>query len=182
MKIFAPLLIAVVAIAVLPSMARADHSQCAATLENSYSHRYVQVAHTLGRRAPGRNIRRWGVLYKGTVFDATCGELRRSRGQLERLLSAPPLMVSRAVSPAQPPAGVKSDFNQAALPSCTWAPESGGDYGAYNSSSGAQGKYQVLPSTHSAICSDLGQSPGEQEACAARIYRVQGPSAWVNCG
>jgi hypothetical protein len=60
-------------------------------------------------------------------------------------------------------------------------PESGGDYNAYNSSSGARGKYQVIPSTHAAHCSDLGWSPGEQEECAARVFKAQGAGAWVNC-
>jgi hypothetical protein len=89
--------------------------------------------------------------------------------------------VSRAVPPPQPPAGVSTDRNVAALPECTWKPESGGDYGAVNPSSGARGKYQVIPSTHAAHCSDLGWSPGEQEQCALRVYKAQGAGAWVGC-
>jgi hypothetical protein len=174
-------LVAATAIAALPATARADRSDCPRKLERSYSKHYRQVAHRHGKRAPGRNLRRWGVLFKGTVFDATCGEIRRSNGQLVRLLTAPPVMYSKPVPPPQPPAGVASDSNMAALPSCTWAPESGGSYGAYNSSSGAYGKYQVIPSTWAAHCSDLGRDPGGQEQCAARIWRAQGPGAWVGC-
>lgn len=57
--------------------------------------------------------------------------------------------------------------------------ESAGSYDAYNPSSGARGRYQVIPSTHAAICPDLGWSPAEQDECAARIWRVQGPGAWA---
>ena len=100
--------------------ARTDRADCPDRLEGTYSKRYRQVRHRFGRRAPGRNIRRWGVLYRGTVFDATCGELARSRRQLNQLLTVPePVMVSRAVPPPQPPAGVQSDSNVAALPACT---------------------------------------------------------------
>jgi hypothetical protein len=169
------------AIVALPASAKADHADCSHKLERTYSKDYRAVARQHGTRAPGRNIRKWGVLFKGTVFDATCGELRRSRAQLRKLLTAPPLMRSNPVPPAQPPAGVKSDFDTATLPACTWQPESGGDYNAVNASSGARGKYQIMPSTHDGLCPDLGWDPGGQEACAVRIWKEQGAGAWVNC-
>jgi hypothetical protein len=161
--------------------AHADRADCAHRLERAYSRGYHKVRRAHGTRAPGRNIRRDGVLFHGTVFDATCGELRRSRRQLQQLLAAPPIMRSVPVPPAQPPAGVQTDTNVAALPECTWRPESGGDYGAVNAASGARGKYQVIPSTHAAHCSDLDWSPSGQEECAARVYAAQGAGAWANC-
>lgn len=154
---------------------------CKPKLKRDYRQHYRKVRHRLGRRAPGRQILKHGVRFKGVTFVATCGELRQSRGQLEKLLVAPPVMYSTAVPPQQPPAAVKTDFNKAALPSCTWAPESGGNYGAVNPSSGAYGKYQVIPSTWAAHCSDLGRDPSGQEECAARIWAAQGSGAWVNC-
>jgi hypothetical protein len=161
--------------------AEADRADCAPGLERAYTSSYKKVRRVHGTRAPGRNIRRDGVLFRGTVFDATCGELRRSRRQLQQLLAAPPIMRSVPVPPAQPPAGVQTDTNVAALPECTWRPESGGDYDAVNAASGARGKYQVIPSTHAAHCSDLDWSPSGQEECAARVYAAQGAGAWANC-
>lgn len=57
--------------------------------------------------------------------------------------------------------------------------ESHGNYSARNPSSGAYGAWQVLPSTHAAVCSDLGYSVWDQDECAARILRRQGLGAWV---
>ena len=56
--------------------------------------------------------------------------------------------------------------------------ESGGNYNAHNPS-GAHGAYQIMPGTHASICPDLSWSPADQDACAARIWRVQGRGAWV---
>jgi hypothetical protein len=67
------------------------------------------------------------------------------------------------------------------LPDCTWRPESGGSYTVTNPSSGAYGRYQVIPSTWAAHCSDLDRGPAGQDECAARVYRAQGAGAWVNC-
>lgn len=166
---------------VAPDSAAADKANCPKKLERTYSANWHKVRKHVSKRAPGRNIRRDGVRFRGVTFVATCGELRRSRHQLKKLLRAPSLMYSTAVAPAQPPAGVKTDFNMASLPSCTWQPESGGNYNAYNPSSGAYGKYQVIPSTWQAHCSDLGRDPAGQEECAARVYAAQGSGAWVNC-
>jgi peptidoglycan hydrolase-like protein with peptidoglycan-binding domain len=59
--------------------------------------------------------------------------------------------------------------------------ESGGDYSAVNSSSGAGGAYQIMPSTWAAyggqgLPQDAPKS--EQDAIAAKIYASQGGSAW----
>jgi hypothetical protein len=181
MRFFKAVPLAALAMTALPASAQADRSDCNEPLETTYSHRYFAVRDQHGRRAPGRNIRRWGIVRHGRTRDASCKEIARSAQQLRRLLRAPKLMHSTAVPPRQPPAGVQSDFNKASLPDCTWKPESGGDYDAYNESSGARGKYQVIPSTHATYCSDLGWGPADQETCAARIYEGQGAGAWVNC-
>ena len=62
--------------------------------------------------------------------------------------------------------------------------ESGGNYGAVNTSSGAGGAYQILPSTW-ALYGGQGlpqDAPkAEQDRIAAEIWEDSGPSAWV-CG
>jgi hypothetical protein len=173
--------VAFAAIAALPASAQADHASCDKPLEAKYSDRYYAVKAKHGRRAPGRNIRKWGVTHHGTIRDASCREIARSAQQLRKLLHAPKFMYSKAVPPPQSPAGVRSDRDIAALPDCTWRPESGGSYTAVNGSSGAYGKYQIIPSTWAAHCSDLGRGPDGQERCAARVYAAQGAGAWVNC-
>jgi peptidoglycan hydrolase-like protein with peptidoglycan-binding domain len=68
------------------------------------------------------------------------------------------------------------------IPSSIVQCESDGDWGAVNSSSGAGGAYQILPSTWAAYGgsgSPEDASPAEQSAIAARIYATQGPSAWT---
>jgi hypothetical protein len=174
----------------ITDVARADRSNCSEGLERSYSKHYRMVRVRHGERAPGRYIRKLGVRFDAAanhrrgpwaIRDAKCSELRRSNEQLKALLYNPPAMVSRAVPPSQPPAGVKTDLDQAALPDCTWRPESGGSYSAYNSSSGAYGKYQIIPSTWAAHCSGIGRGPSGQEQCALRVYQAQGAGAWVNC-
>jgi hypothetical protein len=67
------------------------------------------------------------------------------------------------------------------IPSSIVQCESGGDYSAVNSSSGAGGAYQILPSTWAAYGgegSPQDAPKSEQDAIAARIYANQGPSAW----
>ena len=96
----------------LVTPAYADRSDCKRKLERAYSREYKKVRKTHGVRAPGRNIRERGVLFKGTVFDAVCSELHRSLRQLKKLMVSPPYSYSRAGPPPQPPAGVRSDYTE----------------------------------------------------------------------
>jgi len=62
--------------------------------------------------------------------------------------------------------------------------ESGGNYSAVNSSSGAGGAYQILPSTwelYGGQGAPNQASKAEQDRIAAEIWADSGPSAWV-CG
>ena len=62
--------------------------------------------------------------------------------------------------------------------------ESGGNYGAVNSSSGAGGAYQILPSTwelYGGQGEPQNAPKAEQDRIAAEIWADSGPSAWV-CG
>src|SRR3954447_3267889 len=59
--------------------------------------------------------------------------------------------------------------------------ESGGNYHALNSSSGAGGAYQILPSTWAAYGGQGAPQDApkaEQDRIAAEIWRASGPSAW----
>src|SRR5262249_42891336 len=71
-----------------------------------------------------------------------------------------------------------------AIPSYIVTCESGGNYGAYNASSGAGGAYQILPSTWRAYGGEgLPQNApkAEQDRIAGEIWQDSGPSAWA-CG
>jgi hypothetical protein len=174
----------------LPAHAQAnDRSDCPRALERSYTKHYNEVRHRHGKRAPGRNIRKWGVLFKRHVFDATCGELRRSRGQLKRLLTRPryPTLVRQPTSPAQPPAGVSSTVQRApsgplaGIRAC----ESGGSYRAVSSSGAYRGAYQFDYGTWASVGGSgdpAAASPAEQDYRAARLYAQRGSSPWPVCG
>jgi septal ring factor EnvC (AmiA/AmiB activator) len=63
--------------------------------------------------------------------------------------------------------------------------ESGGDYGALNSSSGAGGAYQILPSTWDLYGGEGAPheaSKSEQDRIAAEIWADSGGGAWVCAG
>jgi hypothetical protein len=168
-----------------PNVASADMSDCSHGLERSYSKHYRQVHNRLGARAPGRNIRKYGVLYKGTTFHAVCSEIRRSNRQLLALLSSPPYSHSEAVPPSQPPAGVESDktvanggsSNSMVNPNC----ESGGNPQVYDPSGTYWGKYQFDRQTwvaHGGSPGSYGSAPEwEQDQVASRVTY----DAWPNC-
>ena len=71
-----------------------------------------------------------------------------------------------------------------AIPTYIVMCESGGNYSAYNSSSGAGGAYQILPSTWRAYGGEglpHQASKAEQDRIAAMIWADSGPGAW-SCG
>jgi hypothetical protein len=135
----------------------------------AYQRAYHQVAHHLGARVPGRNIIKNGV---GHGRRATDADSVRSLHVLQRMLT-----------PGSAPASASSSSTGAAVPAC--ASESGTDYSTgaanTNASSGATGRYQIIPSTAAAYGCDL-STPAGQDACAGRIYRRQGAGAWMGCG
>jgi len=140
----------------------------------AYEHAYHQVAHQFGARVPGRNIVRDGLPNGHRPSDA---QTVSSLGVLERMLGATGA-TSGAVSSA-----TGSVAGAAGVPAC--ASESGTNYstGADNTnpSTGATGRYQILPSTAAAYGCNLA-TPAGQDACAQVIYEHQGASAWVGCG
>jgi hypothetical protein len=139
----------------------------------AYERAYHRVAHQLGRRVPGRNIVRAGLPGGRRPSDA---QTVHSLSVLQRML-APAATGATATSMAGSVAGA------AGVPAC--ASESGSNYstGASNTnpSSGATGRYQILPSTAAAYGCNLA-TPAGQDACAQVIYQHQGAGAWVGCG
>jgi hypothetical protein len=154
--------------AAVPAMAAAKPTTPAHA--RAYEHVYRRVAHQLGARVPGRNIVRDGLPGGQRPSD---GQTVSSLGVLQRML----VPAAATVSSTGDGAGASG------VPAC--ASESGSDYstGADNTnpSSGATGRYQILPSTAAAYGCDLATAAG-QDACAQVIYEHQGASAWVGCG
>lgn len=169
----------------VPDMASADMANCKRKVERSYSKHYRQVAKRLGTRAPGRNIRKHGVRFKGVTFHAVCSEIRRSNRQLLKLLASPPYSHSQAVPPRQPPAGVRSDMtvanggssNPMVNPSC----ESGGNPQVVDPSGTYWGKYQFDYGTwvaHGGAPGAYGNAPEwVQDQIASHVTY----DAWPNC-
>ena len=149
--------------------------------DRAYERTYHQVAHRLGSRVPGRNIVKDGVAANRAATDA---EVISSIAVLERMLAPLSTSVSARSSFTAPAASsANTTSSTGGLPAC--ASESGTNYSTgsdnTNASSGATGRYQILPSTAAAYGCSLATSAG-QDACAQVIYEHQGASAWVGCG
>jgi Transglycosylase-like domain len=174
----------------VPGAAYAD------SLTKQTNHLRAEVVAKLGKRAPGRNIVRWGVLgHDGRTRPANHAELITYRDTLAQMLAPPPGPMGTPASASTVASSPETTFSvsssstregasSGSLPACTWQPESGGDWSAVNSSSGAGGYYQILPSTWAAYGgtgSPESASPAEQTAIAQKIWASQGSSAWTNC-
>jgi hypothetical protein len=145
-----------------------------------------------GKRAPGRNICRFGVkLSNGKVVDATVKQKKRYRAQLKQLVRpAPALLAVQAVPPSQAPAGTASASVRApvggtlaAIRAC----ETRGQPNPYttNTGNGFYGSYQFdLPTWQSVGGTGLpsNASPAEQDKRAAILYSQRGSSPWPVCG
>jgi hypothetical protein len=145
------------------------------THARAYEHAYHAVAHQLGARVPGRNIVEDGTAGGAASDSQTVSSL----AVLERMLGPAP-SVSSSASSSEISGSVAG---AAGVPAC--ASESGDNYSTgpdnTNSSSGATGRYQILPSTAAGYGCSLA-TPAGQDACAQVIYEHQGAGAWVGCG
>jgi hypothetical protein len=147
----------------------------------AYERAYRKVVHRLGRRAPGRDIVKYGAGARRRPSDE---QTLSSLGVLQRMLSPAPSPSAAATGSSGSTASTAGAGSGAGgLPAC--ASESGSNYSTgpdnTNSSSGATGRYQILPSTAAAYGCNLG-TPAGQDACAETIYQRQGAGAWVGCG
>jgi hypothetical protein len=173
---------AVVAAALIPAAALAPVASAQPVSRGharAYEHAYHEVAHKLGRQVPGRNIVEDGTLHGSRPSDS---QTLASLAVLRRML-APPASTSSSSSTGASDVSGGSAAGAPGVPSC--ASESGTNYSTgpdnTNPSSGATGRYQILPSTAAAYGCDLTTAAG-QDACAQTIYEHQGASAWVGCG
>lgn len=148
----------------------------------------IAVVKKHGKRAPGRNICRYGVQSRFNE-NWTKPPTNKQKATYLRALKDilhPPVYLSAVGPPTQAPAGTLSP--RGSLPYCTWGPESGGSYyGPNNPSTGASGKYQIIPSTwvmyggtkYARQARDA--TPAQQDEIAANIASKGGLSNWVNC-
>lgn len=155
------------------------------SLRDTYSGLYHAVAKQHGTRAPGRNIRKWGVRTDHGTRVATAAELARSIRTFRRWLAPPVYAASPTdTTPTAYTASAPNTGGKWAIPSYIVRCESGGNYQARNPS-GAGGAYQIMPGTwqrYGGSGSDPASAPpAEQDRVAARIYAAEGASPWV-CG
>lgn len=166
-------------VAITASALLAAGSQAGATEQNQkYLRLYEKVADKEGKRAPGRNIVKWGM---PNGKDAKRSQITESIEVLQRILNPPPapVVAVAADSVAAPTVGTSYSSGVPAELESIAQCESGGDYSAVNASSGAYGKYQILPSTAAAYGCDLA-TPAGQDACATEIYAGgAGRGQWV---
>jgi len=166
----------------VPTSAEAKRTSCSnAKLVNSYSANYHAVAKSHGKRAPGRNIRKWG-LSKG--HKSKCRHLAKSLRTL-RSMRFPGSRMLVASRPHVAPAGTRTlragaGGHLASIRSC----ESGGNYNT-NTGNGYYGAYQFdLQTWQSVGGSGLpsSASPAEQDKRAAILMNQRGSSPWPVCG
>jgi hypothetical protein len=174
-QIVVALVAAVTVVAPATASAASHQSVC----DKAYTARQQVVKHH-GKRAPGRNICRFGVKHSdGHVVKATYGQKKRYLGQLRRLLT--PMMVAGA--PGQRPAGVQTPHANGTLEAIA-ACESGGNPRT-NTGNGFYGKYQFTLSTWQAVGGSgnpAAASEAEQDMRAAKLYAQAGPGQWPVCG
>jgi septal ring factor EnvC (AmiA/AmiB activator) len=123
--------------------------------------------------------------------EAQAAQLEQARQQQAAALASLRAQVSawqqqvqeaQQVSVAQAQETVSSWFGDWAIPQAIVMCESGGNFDAINSSSGAGGAYQILPSTwrlYGGAGSPQDASPQQQSQVAAQIWRDSGPGAWA---
>lgn len=194
-------LLAMATIAIVPAApagASGSHKQHTwHQVAHKYLHHRHEARKAFGVKAIGRDIARDGIRVKLgakkhhqiVVRKATKSQLATSTRTYKRWLAPPPAPVVVTDTPAPvayaPPEPMSYTTHTTyssggASPVPTWITnrESGGSYTAVNPSSGAYGKYQIIPSTWAATCGDLGHDPAGQDQCAARLVESQGLAPW----
>lgn len=176
-----------VAILFAPAAASAKTSKtvrttCTATsLKAKYSANYYAVAKSHGKRAPGRNIRKWGIT---TTKPSNCKQIAKSLRTL-RSMRHPGNYLLVASKPTIPPAGTStlrasSGGWLAKVRQC----ESGGNYSA-NTGNGFYGAYQFTLESWRAVGGSgnpANASPAEQDKRASMLRAQSGAGNWPNCG
>jgi hypothetical protein len=147
-------------------------------LLTSYSAHYYAVKEMHGSRAPGRNIRRWGL--KGGR-QSSCRQIARSMRLLRRMHFPGSSLLSPG-APFLPPAHIASLRARSGIAECIGEHESGGSYTAVDPSGTYRGKYQFDYATFAAAGGHgdpARASPAEQDAAFARYWPGH-HGAWPN--
>jgi hypothetical protein len=181
MRITTLLTASLIAVLALATTAEARSNSCQRPkLLTAYSANYHAVAKLHGKRAPGRNIRRFGLTH-GRM--AGCHHIRKSLLTLRRMRYGG----SRLLTPSRPyipPAHTATLRTTSAPLSSIRSCESGGDYGT-NTGNGFYGAYQFTQSTWHSVGgtgNPAAASPAEQDKRAAILYSREGASPWPVCG
>jgi septal ring factor EnvC (AmiA/AmiB activator) len=114
-----------------------------------------------------------------TARSQTEGSLSETKGQIADLQQQIEAQRAAVGTGAGAPAYLGGPYS---IPTYIVMCESGGNYHALNSSSGAGGAYQILPSTWAAYGGQGAPQDApkeEQDRIAAEIWRDSGPSAWA---
>lgn len=183
-------LAAILAASLCGGIAAAPASAAPKLCDTAYNQRQA-VVKKHGKRAPGRNICRFGVQSKFNSKWSKPATTRQKASYVRalRALNAPaPFLLARtAVAPGQPPAGTLSASVRApagGILARIRACESGGNY-ATNTGNGFYGAYQFDQQTWNSVGgsgSPANASPAEQDARAAKLYAQRGASPWPVCG
>lgn len=173
--------LATCAVAVIPASASAA-PQHLSTCEKAYNVRQV-VIKKHGKRAPGRNICRFGIrLSNGATTKAKHNQRKRYLFALRSMAYASPYLV--AGSPKVPPAGTATPRAGGVLDRIA-ACESGGNYQAVDPTGTYTGRYQFDDQTWQSMGGSgrAGDAPpGEQDQRAAALLAQRGTAPWPVCG
>ena len=159
--------------------AKAKRTSCNADkLLGSYSASYHAVKREHGRRAPGRNIRKWGL---SKARKSKCRHIAKSLRTL-RAMRFPGARMLKAGRPHVPPAGTRTlrvapGSHLYSIAQC----ESGGNPRAVNPN-GHYGKYQFDLQTWASVGgtgNPINASESEQDMRAAMLYAQRGSSPWA---
>jgi Transglycosylase-like domain len=162
--------------------AKTKRTSCNNTkLVNKYSANYHAVAKLHGQRAPGRNIRKWGL---SETRKSKCRHIAKSLRTL-RGMRFPGSRMLVASRPHVAPAGTRTlragaGGHLASIRAC----ESGGNYST-NTGNGFYGAYQFDMQTWQSVGGSgnpANASPAEQDKRAAMLMAQRGSSPWPVCG
>jgi len=151
----------------------------------SHSKQVAEVQHALHLQASGRfgpktrNAVRAFQRHDGLLVDGIVGP--QTWDALFHLVPAQSVSAAAASGSGSGSASASTGGGYS-IPSGIVQCESGGNYSAVNSSSGAGGAYQIMPSTWQAYGGQgLPQDAprAEQDRIASEIYAKQGPGAWT---
>lgn len=150
------------------------------SLLTAYSANWHAVKKQFGKRAPGRNIRKWGITDRR---GANCKHIRKSLNTLRRMQYSGNHLLNPS-RPYVPPAQTATLRATGAPLTSIAACESGGNYST-NTGNGFYGAYQFDLQTWQSVGGSgnpANASPAEQDMRASMLYAQRGSSPWPVCG